>query len=311
MKKLSIIIPVYNSALYLPRCLESVLAQENAVQLQIIIINDGSTDNSSQVIDEYVKRFPGLFEVHTTANLGVSNARNLGLDAVTTDYFTFIDADDWVAPNLYKEALATIEAGNYDFVSFDYIEQWGNEVKRCSATTKLHRSKYYLGSLVWNKVYRTSFWQQHQIKFSTGIRYEDVEFTTLIYANSNNFGFVNNKKAYYNYERTNSSSFMSQARDLSSLITVFESLIRLSKQNYDPELLRFLATTFFFHLVLFSGDHRFGFRLYRKYRWLFDRNHIDSRASRFILSLQLFHCEFLLPLILMLLQYLKVNPNKL
>ena len=97
---ISVIVPVYNAEKYLQKCLDSILEQTYQ-NLEIIIINDGSTDNSGQICQEYEKQDDRIIYIEKE-NSGVSDTRNAGLDRMTGTYVTFVDSDDWVEPNYIK-----------------------------------------------------------------------------------------------------------------------------------------------------------------------------------------------------------------
>ena len=115
--KLSIIIPVYNTREYLAVCLDSVL--DNACNdYEIVIVNDGSTDDSGIIAAGYASRYPELIRVITTENGGLGAARNVGLEAAKGDYLLFLDSDDSLSRGALKEMLAAID-GSFDIGIFD------------------------------------------------------------------------------------------------------------------------------------------------------------------------------------------------
>ena len=117
---ISVIVPVYNVAAYLPRCIDSILAQTYA-NLEILLVDDGSTDDSGFICDEYAKKDTRIRVLHKE-NGGLSSARNAGLDAAAGQYIGFVDSDDWIEPEMYSQMLALMEkndaqmvcAGRYD-----------------------------------------------------------------------------------------------------------------------------------------------------------------------------------------------------
>lgn len=111
-KKVSVIIPVYNVAPYLERCLNS-LAKQSLEDIEFICIDDGSTDQSGIILDQYAER-NNKFKVFHGPNKGVSHARNIGLSLATGDYITFCDSDDYVDPNIYSRLLETLIENNGD-----------------------------------------------------------------------------------------------------------------------------------------------------------------------------------------------------
>lgn len=115
---ISIVVPVYNVAEYLPRCLDSLIAQTYP-EIEIIAIDDGSTDESGRILDEYATCDNRVRAVHI-ANAGVSNARNIGLDMAKGDYIGFVDSDDWIDADMY-ERLAAAMTDNVDVVCGGYV----------------------------------------------------------------------------------------------------------------------------------------------------------------------------------------------
>src|SRR5574344_1567100 len=102
MLKISVIVPVYNTSKYLKKCLDSILSQKGQ-NFEIILINDGSTDNSEQIIKDYQNKFPDIIKLYTKKNGGLSDARNYGVQKANGKYFCFIDSDDYIDKNLFKE----------------------------------------------------------------------------------------------------------------------------------------------------------------------------------------------------------------
>lgn len=121
---LSIIVPVYNVEAYLPRCLDSLLAQPFSAW-EAIIVDDGSTDKSGEILDAYAARDSRLRAVHKP-NGGVSSARNRGLALAQGRYVGFVDGDDFIAPDMYEKLLAEAESGGYDMVQCDYLYYFEN-----------------------------------------------------------------------------------------------------------------------------------------------------------------------------------------
>lgn len=112
MKKVSIVIPVYNASKYLDKCVDSILSQTYK-NLEVLLINDGSTDNSLEICNNY-KKIDDRIVVIDVYNGGASFARNNGIDKSTGDYITFVDSDDYVADNYVEMLVNTLESNNYD-----------------------------------------------------------------------------------------------------------------------------------------------------------------------------------------------------
>lgn len=114
----SIIVPVYNVAPYLSKCLDSLLAQQGA-DIEVLAINDGSTDRSDKILEEYVLRYSNV-RVFTQSNQGVSAARNVGLEHVRGDYVMFVDPDDWLEPRAVSRLLELMKEQPCDMIGFNY-----------------------------------------------------------------------------------------------------------------------------------------------------------------------------------------------
>ena len=123
-KRLSIIIPLYNSAQWLPKCLESVLNQDIPKDdMEIICINDGSPDNSADIARAYQKQYPSAIVVLDQENQGPSGARNNGLRHATGEYLCFVDPDDYVSPNVYGALLCQMEQEQLDMLCYNYYTE--------------------------------------------------------------------------------------------------------------------------------------------------------------------------------------------
>lgn len=101
MKKISIIIPIYNAGNYLRRCIDSVIDQEYS-NLEIILINDGSTDNSEEIMNEYKNKYPNLIKCYNKENTGVADTRNFGIEKASGEYIMFLDCDDYIDKSLFE-----------------------------------------------------------------------------------------------------------------------------------------------------------------------------------------------------------------
>ena len=179
---LSIIVPVHNTAPWLRRCLDSLVGQTYR-DLEIICVNDGSTDASGAILDEYAARDARIKVIHQK-NAGVSAARNRGLDAATGAYVTFVDADDWVEPDAY-EKVVSVFSDSVDLVCFgvdvEGVDDSGlEEYCNLMPDTEMGLSPRFIAGMntsVWNKVYRVDIIRKHAVRFPEGQAYgEDVAF---------------------------------------------------------------------------------------------------------------------------------------
>ena len=210
MCKISIIVPVYNSEKYLRRCLDS-LQNQSFKDIEIIIVNDGSTDNSQQIIDEYCN--DRRIVCYNQKNSGQAAARNFGLHNANGDFILFVDSDDYVELDFCEKMYFTIIKG-YDIVLSDYYIIDNNGLKKYNKILednegRLSLNEYLLTTVCpWNKIYRKAFLLENNFSFPEGIIYEDYAVipTLAIY----------NPKVYYlpeafvNYIHTSTSTMRGQ-----------------------------------------------------------------------------------------------------
>ena len=194
MAKVSIIVPVYNVAKYLARCLDSILAQ-TARDLEIICVNDGSTDASAAILADYAAKDPRI-RVLTQPNGGLSAARNAGLDAATGDWVMFVDSDDWIPPDAVAAFLqVAAESGARVVVSSSYAVdelpvprpaafRW--TLERPALAHLVGRRK--IQSSAWNKFYRRDAIGAR--RFIAGIYFEDWPFVTELFGDLDAFALV-------------------------------------------------------------------------------------------------------------------------
>lgn len=183
---ISIVIPVYNVEDYVEKCIRSVVAQ-TYTHLQILVIDDGSTDSSGAICDRLATTDSRIQVIHT-ANAGLSAARNVGIRHALGEYIAFVDSDDWIEPNMYEFLYKAIVKDNLDIaVASHYIDR-GDKVifrqkKNVRRTTILDRSgaihllmrDKVLHNYAWDKLYRRTLFEG--LEYPEGWLYEDIAFT--------------------------------------------------------------------------------------------------------------------------------------
>ena len=215
MPKVSVIVPVYNVEKYLKRCLESILNQTEK-DIEVIIVNDGSTDKSQDIIDVYVNEYPDKIIPLIKENGGLSDARNYGIPYATGEYIAFLDSDDYVDCGLYEKMLQSTDGGKKLIVSCGYVMEWNDhsKIKRDDCPDSIE--DYLCKGLVvaWNKLYKREWLIETKVKFPKGLLYEDTEFFCKIvtYLDSiDQIGFVDEQYVHY-VQRYNSISYSSSSR---------------------------------------------------------------------------------------------------
>lgn len=179
---LSVIVPVYNTAPWLRRCLDSICGQTYR-NLEIICVNDGSTDNSAEILAEYAARDARIKVIHQE-NGGLSAARNTALEHATGEWVTGVDSDDYITQDIFAKALACITE-QVDMVAFGVMEKWEDEPERDSVSESYPRDEILpmtvrqAGEMLvcfWNKLWRRSLIEQHGLRFPPGLVHEDDGF---------------------------------------------------------------------------------------------------------------------------------------
>lgn len=208
MKKISVIVPVYNVEKYLEECVDSIINQtyEN---LEIILVDDGSKDSSPVICDNYIEKDLRIKVVHKT-NGGLSSARNTGLENATGDYIMFVDSDDILLPNSCELMLNEIESKKADYIIGNYQncdedgQLWDKPVfdqekyTNFKLNIKDYKNSFYImNSSACNKIYRKSFLDKLNIRFVEKVPAEDAIFTTHCFIFAKNVYYINDVMYIY------------------------------------------------------------------------------------------------------------------
>lgn len=201
MEKITIIIPVYNVEVYLKEAIESVIKQTYQ-NLEILLIDDGSTDSSGEICDEYARK-DSRIQVFHQANRGLSGARNTGLKNATGTYIMFLDSDDKFELDACQIMYNAIKDSDADYIIANYINidedgtKWENPVFKKDkypafelSIKDYEKSFYIMNSAVWNKIFRKSFLDSLQIEFIERLPAEDAIFTTYCFIKSQHVYYI-------------------------------------------------------------------------------------------------------------------------
>lgn len=209
--KVSVVIPVYNSEKYLKRCLDSAVNQ-TLKEIEIIIINDGSTDNSEKIIHQYLS--DDRIKYICQNNMGQSTARNKGIDIATGEYIGFLDSDDWVDLDFFEKLYSAAQKNNADISVGDIIRihkfgkkahiKYTEEMSVTDTNKKFEVCDVPEKSYVWNKLYKLDKLKSLNIKFEEGRIFEDCVFTPEVLVKLDSLITVPN--ANYWYWRHNNST---------------------------------------------------------------------------------------------------------
>lgn len=212
MKKVSVIIPVYNVELHLRRCLDS-LVNQTLQDIEIIIVNDGSKDNSQNIIDEFHSKYPDKIKYYIIENSGAAQARNYGLSSVEGEYIGFVDSDDYVEPNMFEELYNKATEENADISVCGYYRatpekciERGIYPYKCFNNSVFNEPSMFTNNFpyLWNKIFRTSLIKENEIKFEKFRIFEDLVFTYEAFLKANKIVQVPKPLYYYRILRDNS-----------------------------------------------------------------------------------------------------------
>lgn len=220
---LSIIVPVFNVENYLKRGLDSILMQSAPIKYEILLIDDGSIDNSGKICDEYQNKFSNVFVRHIENN-GVAEARNLGISLSRGNYIFFMDPDDFVSEDFFEKIFSNL-SDNWDVLCFGYNEIKENKDTILSCRPHLYTHCGLLGKNefrnefielfktdmmynVWSRIYNKSFILKHDIKFPSRPIGEDTLFNFQVYQHLDNILFIDS--TLYNYIAGRSGSALTE-----------------------------------------------------------------------------------------------------
>ena len=231
---ISVIVPVYNVEKYLPKCIDSIINQ-TYTDLEILLIDDGSTDNSGKICDNYAKKDKRIKVIHKK-NGGLSDARNTGLNICTGDYISFIDSDDYIEPDMYDKMINTAIANDIDIISCNYNHIYNEQnfspffktntdelITNKTKLLKLIFTYQNFDLVVFNKLYKANLFKN--IRFPKGISpAEDLNILYPLISSSNKFYYIN--EALYNKtERINSLSHTIKIQDCLNNVQGYEKFL--------------------------------------------------------------------------------------
>lgn len=221
----SIIVPIYNGEKYIANCVDCLLAQTYS-NIEILLINDGSKDNSLQIIKEEVKKHPDIKYIDKP-NEGVSATRNLGIQQANGEYIYFFDVDDHVLPEMLAENVPQAVSNNADILYFNFWYCFVEENTKYEVKTQNSFSgnslDFFNNSFLdllknevffapWNKLYKRSFLIDNNLIFNKDLSiYEDILFNIMAASKASNF--VVNNKPYYKYGIQSSGTALTRFHD--------------------------------------------------------------------------------------------------
>lgn len=240
MIKVSVIVPAYNVENYIEKCLNS-LVNQTLEEIEIIVVNDGSTDGTKQKIEKYLAQYPEKIIYLEKENGGLSDARNFGMPYAKGEYIGFVDSDDYVENNMFQEMYERAKEENSSMVECDFI--WEYSKKQKVDIGKIYSNKkeamLYARVVAWNKIIKRKIIEKTKIQFPKGLRYEDVEFFYKILPQLDKISFV--KKPFVHYIQRENSIANTQNERVKEIFDIWNNVIEFYKENnlyeeYEQEL---------------------------------------------------------------------------
>ena len=256
MPKVSVVLPIYNVEKYLPKCIDSIINQ-TLKDIEIICVNDCSTDGSENIIKEYIKKDDRIKLINNKQNSGIGFTRNIGINCCKGNYISFIDSDDYIENNYLEELYETAVKYNADIVFTNNINivrdniikpyyhnrihvwkkkfqnTWNEGISNFNVNTpeKENTPEYPL-AVAWNKLYKKEFIINNNLEFQNFIVSEDSEFfyKYLVYYPKM---FYNNNAIYYYVQRKSSvtQSIEIDNKTISDALNVFKNIFNFYKAN--------------------------------------------------------------------------------
>ena len=266
--KISIIIPVYNSEKYLKTCLESVCSQTYP-DIEIICVNDGSTDNSLDIINSYAKKDDRIVVI-TQKNSGVSCSRNVGLKNATGEWISFVDSDDYVSCGMCQGLICALDSSDFDIYMFNGVlmpeifPSEGVVLQKFFYDTNWHikesnlynfkdcKNPFYGNLSASNKIYKKSFLSSNGIKFKEKITFEDQLFTINAMICAKDI-YIDNRILYYYVQHKTSTMHIlkSNAFDIFEIMSDVRNLL-VEHDLYEYEKYVFLQHKYNVYNYIFS-----------------------------------------------------------
>ena len=257
MPKVSVIVPVYNTEKYLEKCLNS-LVNQTLEDLEILIVNDGSTDNSEIIINKFKQDYPNKIVYLKKENGGLSDARNFAIPYVNSEYVGFVDSDDYVELNMFESLYDLAVQKNLDLVECNFIWEYPNKTKTDYGINYSEKKDLFLLGrvMVCNKLFKASIIKNNNITFPKMLNYEDIEFFYTLIPYINNYSLIND--SFYHYIQRENSIINNQNEKTADIFIILKNILAFYEKNnlldnYKTELeylfIRFLLGSSFLRIV--------------------------------------------------------------
>lgn len=284
---LTIIVPVYNTEMFLAKCIDTLINQKTRFKYEIILINDGSKDDSLKVLKQYEKKFD-FIKVFTQSNRGIAETRNVGIKNITGKYVAFVDSDDYVSTKYIEKMLTCAYKNDADIVRTNYYEydvknnriiKTGNDMQSENITGDIGRKILNYKGYPWGGIFKSELW--NNIQFPEGYWYEDMIIRMILFRKANKFSYINDKLYYYCIHENNISKSIEKTSSIKCLDQYYliRELVKLSENIGLP-----IDTALYCNIM-----HEYGVVLWLRTREL-DKNlrkMIFLETCKFITSIEI------------------------
>lgn len=237
---ISVIIPVYNTSKYLKRCINSILNQ-TLKKVEIIIINDCSTDNSREILEEY-RNCHNIKIIHNKKNMGIGYTRNMGIECAAGKYIAFIDSDDFVDENMFNKMFKKAEKENLDVVICRFHKMLEKENNILEEVEPNYIIPYFENTTLkdnpnllldinlapWNKIYKKDLFT-NDVRFPENLKYEDAIVVVKLLARAKKIGMLEDKLNYYLVRKNSESTTMN--KKIFDIITINDQILQELKSH--------------------------------------------------------------------------------
>lgn len=296
----SIIVPIYNVEKYLAKCIDSLLAQTFS-DFEILLINDGSPDNSQAIIDHYAAQYPHKIKAFLKENGGLSDARNFGIARAGGEYLLFVDSDDYLAPDSLELLHREIQQNTPDIVGFHMVR-----VDESGATLSvmnrpiLHKVSGEDAIIALTQIdhcfetacsyaYRRSFWLENNFAFTTGIYHEDYALIPYVILKAASVSCIDHNVYYYVSTDNSITRTLSDQRTrklAEDLLKGYDGLMAAIRQNppkrglAEKAFLSYISYSVIYRLVALTGETKDWFRQEAIRRNVVDHLYCDTLRKK-------------------------------
>lgn len=281
MPDVSIIVPVYNTEKYLNRCVDSILNQ-SFENFELILIDDGSTDRSLQIMREYESKDKRV-RIFSNKNSGPALTRNFGIDKSESDYVMFIDSDDYIDYNYIKAYYSAISANDFDIVIGGYKRVINEKIEYTLRLKSGEFSKYVVTGPVC-RIIKKSFLDDNNVRFLDTNSSEDVYFNLMIYNKTKKIGIIDDVGYNYFYNANSLSNTAHKGFKKDIRITELLDLINV-EDSYNKELNQYYIIRYIIWYLLYSGKTASSDDFISEYNKLFgwlDCNIPNHRKNKYL-----------------------------